>query len=514
VNRPSVVAGVDGDERLQACVLGYLFLAGATIGIVSLLLPLPPRAHVAGLYSNVALAFVGGLSLLIAASRARPWMLHVALAVGAVLITRAIVLSGDAVSFYSVWFVWVGLYAFCFFSRAAAALHMVFVALLYAATLVHDQPSSPVARWLTTVSTLVVAGIFIGTLVGRTRSQARAAQMSAETMSRVTDFAHELAAVSNGPAARRALCHGALRVTLARDSVLWEPTAAGTGLRATSSAGRPPATDVVAFGASSGEIEAFTTGRSCIASSSAAPETDDSAGARVWEPIMHESRVIAVLELAWSNPDLLQDGPTLAMASLLAVEAAVTLERVELLAKLEETARTDELTGLPNRRAWQERIPAEFARAARNNEMLSLAILDLDHFKHYNDTHGHQAGDRLLRQVASFWSDELRQTDILARYGGEEFALALPACPLNQALNIVERFRAAIPDGQSCSAGLATWNGTETADELLDRADHALYQAKRAGRNQSATATAPAIDIPITNFTHEDHGQRRINRVF
>jgi len=226
---------------------------------------------------------------------------------------------------------------------------------------------------------------------------------------------------------------------------------------------------------------------------------------------MHESRVIAVLELAWSNPDLLQDVPTLAMASLLAVEAAVTLERVELLAKLEETARTDELTGLPNRRAWQERIPAEFARAARNNEMLSLAILDLDH---YNDTHGHQAGDRLLRQVASFWSDELRQTDILARYGGEEFALALPACPLNQALNIVERFRAAIPDGQSCSAGLATWNGTETADELLDRADHALYQAKRAGRNQSATATAPAIDIPITNFTHEDHGQRRINRVF
>jgi diguanylate cyclase (GGDEF)-like protein len=201
------------------------------------------------------------------------------------------------------------------------------------------------------------------------------------------------------------------------------------------------------------------------------------------------------------------------MASLLAVEAAVTLERVELLAKLEETARTDELTGLPNRRAWQERIPAEFARAARNNEMLSLAILDLDHFKHYNDTHGHQAGDRLLRQVSSCWSDELRQTDILARYGGEEFALALPACPLNQALKIVESFRAAIPEGQSCSAGLATWNGIETADELLDRADHALYQAKRAGRNQSATATAPAIDIPSTGFTTEDQDQPRINRV-
>ncbi len=492
-------AGLDDDARRPARTLGYLFLAGATIGLFSLLLPLPARAHVAGLYSNVALAFVGGLSLLCGASKMRPWMIHVSLAVGSVLITRAILLSGDSASFYSVWFIWVGLFSFSFFSRAAAAGHMIFVAVLYAATLVNDPPSSPVARWLTTVSTLVVAGIFIGTLVRHTRRQADAAATSARSMARVTDLAHELAALSDGPAARRALCEGALRVTLAQDSVLWEPTAAENRLRASASAGRSPATDVLAREASSGAIQAALTARPCVESH---PPADppmptgarESPGGRAWQPIMHESRVIAVLELSWSDARFLRDPPTLAMAGLLAVEASVTLQRLELLAKLEEIAQTDELTGLPNRRAWHERIPTELARASRGGESLSVAMLDLDHFKHYNDTHGHHAGDRLLKQVASFWSNELRQTDVLARYGGEEFALALPASPLDQALKIVERFRTAIPDGQSCSAGLASWNGTETAEELLDRADRALYQAKRAGRNRSATsADEPAL---------------------
>jgi diguanylate cyclase (GGDEF)-like protein len=491
---PLTGTSLEDDERLPARTLGYLFLAGATIGLVSLLLPLPARAHVGGLYSNVALAFVGGLSLLGGASKIRPWMIHVSLAMGSVLIARASILSGEAASFYSVWFIWVGLFAFCFFSRAAAAGHMILVAVLYAATLVNDPPSSPVARWLTTVSTLVVAGIFIGTLVRRTRRQADAAATSARTMARVTELAHELAALSDGPAARRSLCEGALRVTLACDSVLWEPTGPENQLRASASAGRSAATDVLATSeASPGAIKAALTATPCIefhpaAAPPIAVGADQSSDGRAWQPIVHESRVIAVLELSWSDARFLQDPPTLALAGLLAVEASVTLQRLELLAKLEEIAQTDELTGLPNRRAWHERIPAELARASRPGEGVSVVMLDLDHFKHYNDTHGHQAGDRLLKQVASVWSNELRPTDILARYGGEEFALALPACPLSQALKIVERFRAAIPDAQSCSAGLASWNGTETAEELLDRADRALYQAKRAGRNRSTTA--------------------------
>lgn len=92
-------------------------------------------------------------------------MLHVAVAIGALLITRAVVLSGEAVSFYSAWFIWIGLYTFYFFGRRAAACHVTLVAALYAATLAHDPPSSPIARWLTTVATLIVAGVFIATLV-------------------------------------------------------------------------------------------------------------------------------------------------------------------------------------------------------------------------------------------------------------------------------------------------------------------------------------------------------------
>jgi diguanylate cyclase (GGDEF)-like protein len=184
------------------------------------------------------------------------------------------------------------------------------------------------------------------------------------------------------------------------------------------------------------------------------------------------------------------DRSLIALTDLLAVEVAVTLERVGLLAELETIARTDELTGLRNRRAWHEVLPREMSRALRSSEPLCVAMLDLDHFKQYNDERGHQTGDRLLKQVAGAWSTELRPTDILARYGGEEFTLALPVCPVQEALDVVERLRAVMPDHQTCSAGIACWDGCESAVELLGRADDALYEAKRAGRNQTAMAEA------------------------
>ncbi len=123
-------------------------------------------------------------------------------------------------------------------------------------------------------------------------------------------------------------------------------------------------------------------------------------------------------------------------------------------------------------------------------------MLDLDHFKRFNDTRGHQTGDRLLKEVAVAWNDELQPSDILARYGGEEFALALPACPLAQAQSIVERLRSRVPYEQSCSAGIACWNGSETAADLLDRADHALYRAKAAGRDQVVLARPGPDSLP------------------
>jgi diguanylate cyclase (GGDEF)-like protein len=194
---------------------------------------------------------------------------------------------------------------------------------------------------------------------------------------------------------------------------------------------------------------------------------------------------IAVLALYWTRAGATEDESIRTVLDLLSAEVAVTLERVELLSRLESIARTDDLTGLPNRRAWEEQLPREVIRASRSRQPLCVAMVDLDHFKRFNDERGHQAGDRLLKEAAAEWEEALRATDILARYGGEEFALALPACPPDEALAVVERLRAATPEEQTCSAGIAHWDGSESAAALLGRADGALYEAKRLGRDRS-----------------------------
>jgi diguanylate cyclase (GGDEF)-like protein len=179
---------------------------------------------------------------------------------------------------------------------------------------------------------------------------------------------------------------------------------------------------------------------------------------------------------------------TAAVLRLLAAEAAVAIERADLLARLEAVARTDDLTGLANRRAWDEQLPIELARAGRERSPTCVAMLDLDHFKAFNDELGHQAGDRLLKAAAGAWRSQLRATDTLTRYGGEEFAVVLPSCPIDHAVALIERVRGATPAGQTCSAGVAAWDGEEPADALVARADAALYAAKNAGRDRVITA--------------------------
>jgi diguanylate cyclase (GGDEF)-like protein len=128
------------------------------------------------------------------------------------------------------------------------------------------------------------------------------------------------------------------------------------------------------------------------------------------------------------------------------------------------------------------------ARAARSSQPLCVAILDLDHFKRYNDTHGHQGGDRLLKEAAAAWRASIRVTDLLARYGGEEFALLAPACGLDDARVLADRLRAVVPGGATVSIGVAAWDGQETAEELVARADSALYAAKEGGRDRYVIA--------------------------
>jgi diguanylate cyclase (GGDEF)-like protein len=183
---------------------------------------------------------------------------------------------------------------------------------------------------------------------------------------------------------------------------------------------------------------------------------------------------------------LLMAGVTLAaglISTLVSARRKLEADREALLLETLELARTDPLTGLANRRTWLEELGRELLRAGRNGP-LCVAMLDLDHFKDFNDENGHVAGDALLQELATTWAGVVRPSDTLARYGGEEFALLLPACDLDSAAEVVERLRTMVPEGEHCSGGLARWDGEESAMELISRADDHLYVAKGRGRDQ------------------------------
>jgi diguanylate cyclase (GGDEF)-like protein len=168
---------------------------------------------------------------------------------------------------------------------------------------------------------------------------------------------------------------------------------------------------------------------------------------------------------------------------------------VEELARL---ARTDGLTQLNNHRTFHERIKAEVKRSERSDSPLTLLMIDVDHFKQYNDTHGHPAGDKVLTRVAELMTDTLRTTDVVARYGGEEFAVLLVDTPLSFGAKVADKVRTAIrqtafhgagdsqPNGRvTVSIGMAGWPMHGKTDvALIEAADKALYEAKRAGRDQ------------------------------
>jgi diguanylate cyclase (GGDEF)-like protein len=158
-----------------------------------------------------------------------------------------------------------------------------------------------------------------------------------------------------------------------------------------------------------------------------------------------------------------------------------------LAGRLRALASTDPLTGLPNRRGWERSLERELARVRRRHTPLCVAVLDLDHFKEFNDEQGHLAGDRLLKEVAATWLGLLRDTDVLARYGGDEFGIILPDCYPNKANEIVSRLCDSAR-GATCSAGMAAASADLDMSDLIDRADQALYRAKNAGGNRAVFA--------------------------
>ena len=149
------------------------------------------------------------------------------------------------------------------------------------------------------------------------------------------------------------------------------------------------------------------------------------------------------------------------------------------------SASRDPLTGLANRRGFDDALAEMLAEASRTGEPLSAALLDLDHFKAINDTHGHDAGDRILCRVSEVWQQELPDGAVLARHGGDEFSLVIPGTTGDAALALVRRVCGLHPD-LALSCGVASHRPGETASQLMRRADRALYDAKAAGRGRAA----------------------------
>jgi two-component system cell cycle response regulator len=178
--------------------------------------------------------------------------------------------------------------------------------------------------------------------------------------------------------------------------------------------------------------------------------------------------------------------------------ASLVLRNARLLAERGRQAAIDGLTGLANRREFDDVLIREVSRTDRTGDPLSLIVFDVDHFKQVNDTRGHLGGDEVLRALAEVMDSAVRDMDLVARYGGEEFAVVLPRCDQHDAIRVVERVTQAIRrrpglEGVTLSSGLATipFNASD-GHSLVAAADEAHYESKRAGRNRySVSARRP-----------------------
>ena len=170
--------------------------------------------------------------------------------------------------------------------------------------------------------------------------------------------------------------------------------------------------------------------------------------------MLRDGQVCGVLIVIWQLPiESVPEGAA-GMLRLLAAQAAVAIEHAGLRARMETLTLTDDLTGVATRRVFEEELPRELARARRGEHAVAVATLDLDHLGAFNMLHGEREGDRLIKETASLWRNELREVDVLARLEGGTFALVLPNCGLGEAIDVLDRVRSATPRGQTASAGV------------------------------------------------------------
>jgi two-component system cell cycle response regulator len=209
-------------------------------------------------------------------------------------------------------------------------------------------------------------------------------------------------------------------------------------------------------------------------------------------PVVAKGKALgAILVDSSENPGLFYTEDTLNFLMTLAGQAGMAIENAQLYTKTLKLSITDGLTDLYNYRYFMERLEAEFSRVKRYKREMSLFILDIDHFKDYNDRYGHLTGDEALRELAGVLQGNTRGVDVVARYGGEEFAVILPETDIEEAIAFAERIRVSAEEAGGHLADLTVSIGVSAYDEhipkaedIIRNADMALYEAKRGGRNR------------------------------
>ncbi len=225
------------------------------------------------------------------------------------------------------------------------------------------------------------------------------------------------------------------------------------------------------------------------------PFKTDNLGSVFALPMLYEKEILGMLALLSEKINALSPYQ-IELLEVLGNQASTSIANARFHAEIERLAITDGLTGLFNHRHFQERLSQEFSRIDRFSEPLSVLIIDIDHFKKINDTYGHPVGDAVLKGVADKIRKTIRNIDISARYGGEEFAVILIGTDERGAMNMAERLRKAVMNktfsadkntfNVTISIGISTYTkGIKRKEELIEKADKALYQAKRGGRNRS-----------------------------
>ena len=210
----------------------------------------------------------------------------------------------------------------------------------------------------------------------------------------------------------------------------------------------------------------------------------------VVQPLFADGIGIGAVVMEHPGKSLRIERRVVSMLGQFSSHVALALRNAGLLEQVQHLAETDPLTGVANRRLFEFTLSRELHRANRNNDCVTLVMVDVDHFKDFNDTFGHQAGDRALQAVADALLEACREFDTVARYGGEEFAVILPGCSTKQSAAAAERLREAVAKVKvqtsiTASAGVSTFpNNAKSASMLIRGADEALYQSKEAGRNR------------------------------